>query len=198
MYNFFVTIILISTFFVLLLNRYKRNFDDILHAVTFACVKHDGQKRKYDGLPYITHPLAVARIVMNVYGNKEMIMASILHDTLEDTQTTYDELKEVFGKKVADMVAELTYTSKLSEGNRAKRKEIDRQHTAKASPEAKTVKLADLIHNSMSIVKEDKKFAKVYLREKEKLLEVLKEGDKELYKIALNQVKEGLKEVGKC
>lgn len=71
-------------------------------------------------------------------------------------------------------------------GNRKVRKEVDRQHIAKASPRAKTIKLADLIHNTENIVANDKGFAKVYLAEKRLLLEVLTEGDVTLWNRAKN------------
>jgi len=83
------------------------------------------------------------------------------------------------------LVEQLTDISGPSDGNRTTRKEIDRQHTSKSYPDAKTIKLADLIDNQFSIVKRDPNFAKVYLKEKGLLLEVLKEGDKTLYNMAL-------------
>ena len=67
---------------------------------------------------------------------------------------------------MAELVDDLTDVSKPQDGNRATRKELDRQHTAKASPDAKTIKLADLISNSRSIMKDDPNFAKVYMKEK--------------------------------
>jgi hypothetical protein len=87
----------------------------------------------------------------------------------------------------------LTDVSKPTDGNRAKRKNMDREHIAKASLQAKTIKLADLIDNTRSIVEHDPKFAKVYLTEKALLLEVLREGDSFLWsmahKILLNSTK---------
>ena len=82
------------------------------------------------------------------------------------------------------LVRDLTDVSKPEDGNRAVRKEIDRQHTAQASPQAKTIKLADLISNTVSIVEHDPKFARIYLKEKALLLEVLTEGDPTLYAMA--------------
>jgi hypothetical protein len=82
------------------------------------------------------------------------------------------------------LVEQLTDVSRPEDGNRAKRKAIDRAHTAKASPEAKTIKLADLIDNTRSIVELDPGFAKIYLVEKVLLLEVLQEGDAGLWEMA--------------
>lgn len=78
----------------------------------------------------------------------------------------------------------LTDVSKKEDGNRKQRKLIDRNQTAMASPEAKTIKLADLISNTKSIVQYDSSFAKVYMAEKRLLLQVLKEGNGNLYTMA--------------
>lgn len=172
--------------------------DKVLEGIIFAMNAHGDQKRKYTGEPYYYHPVDVMQIVLNYssHNTKDMLVAALLHDTLEDTETEYQEIFDKFGKEVADMVLDLTDISCPEDGNRATRKEIDRQHTAKASPEAKTIKLADLISNSKSIVEHDKEFAKVYIKEKELLLEVLKEGDPKLYKIAEYIVEYSKKELG--
>lgn len=155
-------------------------------AKEFATLWHGsiGQKRKYTGEPYINHPAAVVELVRSVPHTEEMLCAAWLHDTVEDTPCTLDEIERVFGFDVAALVEMLTDVSKPSDGNRKTRKAIDREHTSKASPEAKTIKLADLIDNSRSIVKHDPKFAKVYLAEKSLLLDVLREGDNSLMEIA--------------
>lgn len=155
-------------------------------ALVFAKAAHESikQRRKYTGDAYIEHPIAVAKIVQSVAHTEEMIAAALLHDTVEDTSITLDEIHRVFGIEVASLVEMLTDVSRASDGNRAVRKAIDREHTAKASSAAKTIKLADLIDNSRSIVEHDKKFAKVYLREKALLLEVLREGDRKLWDTA--------------
>jgi (p)ppGpp synthase/HD superfamily hydrolase len=164
----------------------------VFWAAIFAHNAHAkrNQKRKYTGENYIVHPLAVAQIVGEVTPDLEMIAAAILHDTLEDTDTTKEELQEQFGARVASLVEEVTDVSKPSDGNRTIRKELDRQHLAKVSPDAKTIKLADLIDNTKSIVQYDPSFAKVYLKEKKALLEVLKEGNQELWNRANAQVEE--------
>jgi (p)ppGpp synthase/HD superfamily hydrolase len=137
--------------------------------------------RKYTGEAYITHPAAVAELVRSVPHTEAMLAAAWLHDTVEDTGATFAEIELLVGSEVASLVEMLTDVSKLSDGNRATRKAIDLQHTAKATPAAKTIKLADLIDNTISIVAHDPKFAKVYLAEKAALLEVLREGDATLW-----------------
>ncbi len=149
--------------------------------IDFAFKAHYGQKRKYTKEPYINHPLSVAGIVSLVSDDYSIIAAAILHDTVEDTPVTINEISAWFGSRIAEIVGEVTDISKLSDGNRAIRKEIDRQHLSKASPEGQTIKLADLIHNTHSILEYDKKFAKVYMAEKRKLLEVLVRGNPALY-----------------
>lgn len=162
-------------------------------AKIFATAAHAaiGQKRKYTGEDYIVHPAEVATIVMSVPGRTdEMVAAAWLHDTVEDTEITILKIRDNFGEKVALLVAWLTDVSNLEDGNRAVRKEIDRRHTFCASAEAKTVKLADLISNTKSITEYDPNFAKVYMREKEALLNVLHEGDFNLWTQASRQIRD--------
>lgn len=163
---------------------------DLAPAMDFATKAHAGQVRKYTGERYIHHPIAVARLVASVTDDKNMIIAAILHDTVEDTDTTLDEIERLFGSDVASLVESLTDVSTPQDGLRHMRKEVDRLHTAKASPRAKTIKLADLIDNSRSIVERDPKFAKVYIGEKKRLLEVLTEGDPVLLAEAMRIVRE--------
>ena len=150
-------------------------------ALKLAIMAHDGQLRKYTNEPYILHPIAVAEIVNTVTLEKDMLRAAILHDTVEDTDVQLHQILNKFGSRVAEMVSDLTDISRVQDGNRAMRKKMDREHTANSHPDSKTIKLADLIHNTESIVQYDGHFAKVYMKEKQLLLEVLKEGDKRLF-----------------
>lgn len=155
-------------------------------AKTFAKQAHEAidQRRKYTNDPYIVHPASVAKLVASVTDDEAMICAAWLHDVVEDTPVTIEEIQAEFGEDVAQLVADLTDVSKPVDGNRKIRKEIDRGHTALASPRAKTIKLADLIDNSSSIAKYAPGFAKIYMQEKKALLAVLKEGDQTLYQMA--------------
>lgn len=141
-------------------------------------------RRKYTGEPYITHPEAVAEMVRGVPHTEAMLAAAWLHDTVEDTGTSLAEIREHFGDEVAALVEQLTDVSRPEDGSRAVRKAIDRTHSAAASPAAKTIKLADLIDNSKSILERDPAFARIYLEEKRLLLEVLREGDASLWATA--------------
>ncbi len=159
-------------------------------AKRFCKIAHGEQIRKYTGKPYWTHPFAVAEIVKSVTDNDDAIVAAILHDTVEDTQATILDIEFFFGNTVAELVAEVTDISTLTDGNRKIRKDTDREHLKKASYLGKTIKLADLIHNTGSIVECDKNFAKVYMREKQRLLEILLDGNKILLEKANNLVKD--------
>lgn len=163
----------------------------VMRAQAFAAGAHAAVKqvRKYTNLPYITHPEAVAKLVATVPHTEEMIAAALLHDVVEDTGVEIETIHHGFGGKVAVLVWELTDISKPSDGNRAIRKAIDRAHSANASPQGQTIKLADIIDNSATIEKYDPDFAKVFLEEKRLLLEVMTKGDPGLMKIALEQVR---------
>lgn len=159
------------------------------HARDFADRAHRAvnQTRKYTGEPYINHPTAVMRLLES--HSSEAVTdaqraAALLHDTVEDTEVTIAEIEQHFGAEVAELVGWLTDVSKPGDGPRRVRKAIDRAHTAGAPPAAKSIKLADLIHNAMDITEHDPNFARVWLREKGELLEVLKDGDPGLLKLA--------------
>ena len=160
----------------------------LANAMRFATVAHGEQKRKYTDEPYITHPLAVMKIVQEVPHTPEMLMAAVLHDVVEDTPVTVNQIEDEFGPVVAEMVNGLTDVSKPEDGNRAERKKLDREHLAEQSAEVQTIKLADLIHNTQSIQKHDPSFWKVYRKEKILLLDVLTKGDRTLMFQAQSQV----------
>jgi (p)ppGpp synthase/HD superfamily hydrolase len=153
----------------------------VTKALRFATDAHNGQVRKYTGEPYINHPVAVSKLVMSVTNNQHMIAAALLHDTVEDTPVTLRDIRREFGGLIETWVEDLTDISRPENGNRTVRKLIDLRHTARALPLAKTIKLADLIDNTNSIVSHDPKFAPIYMREKKALLAVLTLGDKILY-----------------
>jgi hypothetical protein len=160
--------------------------DLISRAKAYATSAHKriDQRRKYSNQPYQVHLEAVASILATVSDDEEMIAAAWLHDVVEDTPATLGDLQKEFGDSIAKLVEQLTDISRPSDGNRAKRKEIDRLHIAQASARAKTVKLADLIDNCQDISKHDPRFASVYLQEMSALLDVLGEGESLLYKQA--------------
>ncbi len=160
-------------------------------AKIFAHAAHAAveQKRNYTGDDYIVHPAEVAGIVDNVPGRTdEQVAAAWLHDTVEDTGVTIEQIEFMFGAKVAELVGWLTDVSKPEDGNRKTRKAIDRAHSAAAPGEAQTIKLADLLSNTRSITEYDPGFAKVYIMEKMLLLEVMVDGNSELFERCKRQV----------
>ena len=164
--------------------KHERSQALVDYAYRFTVKAHGEQKRKYTGEPYVNHCVEVAKLVQSVGGDIQMICAALLHDVIEDTPVTIEELIldcHGFRWGICDLVLWLTDVSKPEDGNRAARKALDRDHIAAAPAPAKTIKLADLISNSKSIVEHDPKFAKTYLAEKRLLLNVLKDGDHSLW-----------------
>jgi (p)ppGpp synthase/HD superfamily hydrolase len=172
---------------------------NVLRAVEFAVRAHGEQKRKYSNEPYILHCLEVARLVEEYGGTEAMIVAAILHDVAEDTPVTIVKIGAEFGFEVAVLVEELTDVSRPEDGNRAARKAIDCAHSARASAEGQTIKVADLISNSSSIVDNAPAFAKVYLVEKAALLVAMEKADRAIKQRAwevLREDQEKLSSVG--
>jgi guanosine-3',5'-bis(diphosphate) 3'-pyrophosphohydrolase len=119
----------------------------ILAATTFAAHKHREQRRKgADASPYINHPIAVANVRANEVGIVDPITlaAALLHDTIEDTDTSAAELKAAFGERVASIVVEVTDNKSLP---KQARKQLQIEHAAHLSKRAQLVKLADKICN---------------------------------------------------
>ena len=155
------------------------NSDLVKRATWFATLAHGEQKRKYSDEPYVTHPIAVARIIHTLSPpfakDCQVLAAAILHDVVEDTPATLDSIELFFGHSVADLVEQVTDISQLEDGNRAFRKAMDRGHLRMATPGGATIKVADLIHNAKSIIRDDKNFARVFIKEMKSTLPVLEE-----------------------
>jgi hypothetical protein len=152
----------------------KMNHPMVLSAIDFAREAHKEHFRKYTGEPYFNHLHEVAQTVSSVpHSTPEMISAAYLHDTVEDTSITLEDIESNFGSEVATYVENLTDVSKPEDGNRAFRKQLDLKHSAQAHPSAKTIKLADLISNLESIATNDPRFSKTYIPEMKNLLGVL-------------------------
>lgn len=164
----------------------------ITRAASYAGYAHGTvqQLRKYTKEQYIVHPEEVAYLVSLATRDEDVIAAAWLHDTIEDTPVEYGHICANFGKRIADLVLEVTDVSKPEDGNRAVRKAMDREHLANASADAQTIKLADLISNTYSITKYDPGFAKVYLAEKRALMSVLTKGNKRLREVCISILEE--------
>lgn len=168
----------------------------------FVKLKHGNQKRKYTDLPYHTHLLAVATLFSQydfMFGGIEI---ALCHDILEDTDCYIDEL-EVFMLSAGYTKAEIEFISGgiidltnvyTSESyptfNREKRKELEAERLSKIHFLSQSVKYCDLIDNTGSIVKYDPGFARKYLIEKERILDVMTAGNRKLYKLAVKTLQE--------
>lgn len=124
----------------------------LLQAISFSAKKHRFQRRKGgDAEPYINHPLEVANLISSVgkVNDYEILMAAVLHDTVEDTETTAAELTELFGKNVCQMVLEVTDDKSLP---KKERKQLQIEHAPHLSVGAKHVKLCDKISNVTDVL----------------------------------------------
>jgi GTP diphosphokinase / guanosine-3',5'-bis(diphosphate) 3'-diphosphatase len=122
-----------------------------LQALAFAAHKHRHQRRKdSEQTPYINHPITVANLLLNEAGitDEAVLIAALLHDTVEDTETTFEELEQHFGSLVRDLVAEVTDDRSLP---KAVRKQRQIEHAAQLSDRAQLVKFADKIANLRDI-----------------------------------------------
>jgi guanosine-3',5'-bis(diphosphate) 3'-pyrophosphohydrolase len=119
----------------------------LFDVLAFAADKHRAQRRKdKEASPYINHPIALADLLANEGGVEDPVTlcAALLHDTIEDTETTYAELRRLFGRPIADVVREVTDEKSF---DKALRKELQVKHAPHLSRRAKLVKLADKICN---------------------------------------------------
>ncbi len=132
-------------------------------AIGFAVNAHAGQMRKYTKEHYVSHPLAVAYMVSLYTADVNMIIASLLHDVIEDCGVTKEELAARFGDDVAYLVDGLTHVEDGS--NRASRKEKTNAKLASFDDRVKTIKIVDNLHNLGSVMKYDPKFAITYVKE---------------------------------
>lgn len=169
-----------------------------------------GQRRKYTNEPYLTHPLEVVSILLSQGIDDEVLLsAAVLHDVLEDCEG-WDEARihtalvllcppipeDVIGcvesanhpfSRIVQLVKELTEPEWV--GNRATRKAAEAQRLATISADAQTIKYADLISNTRSIVERDTSFAAVYMAEKAHMLKVMRDGHAGLRASAREAVK---------
>jgi (p)ppGpp synthase/HD superfamily hydrolase len=156
----------------------------------FAVAAHSAVKqvRKYTGEAYWHHPEEVVGILQQYPATDAMLAAAWLHDVVEDTGVTQDVIVAEFGTVIAGYVDWLTDKSTAEDGNRAVRKKKDADRLAQAPWEVQTIKYADLISNTKSIVEHDENFAKTYLKEKAYLLSVMYRGYDRLYERALENI----------
>ena len=124
----------------------------LMDATVFAAHKHRGQRRKdVEGTPYINHPIMVVNLLSNVgrITDIEVLQAGMLHDTVEDTDATAEEIEDRFGFAVRRLVMEVTDDKGLP---KEERKRLQIEHAPNLSPKAKVVKLADKIANLSDLI----------------------------------------------
>lgn len=128
------------------------SFKKLLTAAHYAAHQHRNQTRKgADEEPYIVHPLEVAKLLADVGGvtDPDVLIAAILHDTIEDTDSTKEDIQELFGERVCSIVLEVTDDKSLP---KERRKELQVEHAPHLTPEAKQLKMCDKISNITDIV----------------------------------------------
>jgi len=186
-----------EAFLIMNENLYLNNIDKVKN---IAIRLHGEQKRKYSGDPYYTHLFRVSDTVKEYGGDEYMIMAALLHDVLEDTPTTDEELilelenivDPQAARNIVNLVVELTdvYTKEnFPELNRRARKELEAQRLGEVSSRAQTIKYADLLDNGEDIMKNDPSFGRVYLKEKAQILKYMNQGDPILYSKCIDTIK---------
>ncbi len=159
----------------------------------FADHAHGDQMRKYTPERYIVHPVRVMETLQSYTDNITILAAALLHDVLEDTPVSKEEIytflttlmNDQTAQKTIELVIELTdvfIKNNYPNYNRRKRKSLEIDRAGKTSGEAQTIKYANILDNCGEIVKHDRHFAKVFLFECKKMLEVIDKGNPELYK----------------
>lgn len=167
----------------------------IARATLFADQAHDGQVRKFTGLPYISHTMEVMQIVRGVCSDDDVLAAAVLHDVIEDCGITYTDLAAEFNERVAYLVYQVTNTANEMDGDRETRAYINRTLLKDASADAQTIKLADIISNVSGVdiaLENDPVWTKLYLLEKREMLRVLSKGDRDLRSRAYALVERGI------
>lgn len=160
-------------------------------AAAFAELMHQGQARKYTGEPYIEHPMQVAYYVSRVTEDKDVLAAAWLHDVVEDTPATFEEISSQFGFSVSGMVRALSNLLKPEDGNREWRKEKYFKVIEASDADVQTIKVADFVSNTPSILMHDWSFARVYLKEYNEALDLFTKADPQLVSMARAQLQRG-------
>lgn len=174
----------------------------------FADRAHGTQMRKYTPERYIVHPIRVMETCRLYDARLPILAAALLHDVLEDTDTTEQEMlrfletvmDEQDAQKTLELVVEMTdvyVKSAYPQWNRRKRKQEELMRIEQTSPDAQTIKYADILDNSNEIIAHDPHFGPKYLHEVRAVLKLADKGNKELYKLALDTVNKNLEMVRK-
>jgi len=171
--------------------------------ITFADHAHGDQQRKYSKERYIVHPIRVMQTVQQYTNDLPVLAAALLHDVLEDTPVTLEEIRLFLKQHMSasdtertlDLVRDLTaiYTKKaFSRMNRRTRKQKEFDRLSRAKSEAQTIKYADVMDNVVDIMTHDPDFGRVFLTEAELLLAKIDRGNPVLYQRAKQTLKQCL------
>lgn len=146
----------------------------VIKAYNYSKEKHKGQKRRFSGLDYFTHPKFVAKVVSDLTDNPELTAAALLHDVVEDTDATITEISTLFGSIISLMVSELTSDDKDELFKKSKAEYLATKMIDMV-PGSLTIKLADRYHNVFFLEKDDVpvKFKKKYWSETKSILKIL-------------------------
>lgn len=169
----------------------------------FAAAAHEGQRRKFRDEPYINHPLRVMKLCSAYSQELPVLAAALLHDVLEDTAVTADQIQTFLiplmnttdTERTLQLVDELTdrfVKASYPGWNRRKRKSKEQERLSNTSAEAQTIKYADIIDNSTEFASAETDFAEVYLRECNALLKKMTKGNPELSRKAKDIVDQQL------
>jgi (p)ppGpp synthase/HD superfamily hydrolase len=177
--------------------------DDRERAIAVATFAHHGQRRKYCDVPYITHPLRVMERVADYsegdYGSThyhrlcshsihiDMICGAVLHDVLEDTHITKQQLDDLFCIYTVDYVVGMTNVSKQTGKPRAERKKMDRDRLAACSAYIQIIKMFDRLDNLDGLYEAPPGFARLFVQESRELIEAIGSADRHLAAIVLEK-----------
>ena len=167
-----------------------KDFNQYWNALNYAFKKYENLKRKSNNLPYIIHPIRVTLILKSIgfseLKNQDLMIAALLHDLIEDTNTTFDEIKSEFNEKIALIVNELSKPKDLN-------KEKWLETFSNASKVAKIIKMADRIDNLMDMTQWPLEKQKFYAKQGKIILENCRGANHKLASILLKQIKIYLK-----
>ncbi|UNC16165.1 HD domain-containing protein (plasmid) [Acidiphilium multivorum] len=138
------------------------------------------QMRRYVAEPYFAHPVRVAGTIAALGYGDHVVAAALLHDVVEDTPVTITDLELRFGGRVAGLVHWVTNVATSRDGDRAARASINLRHIAAGPSEAQTIKAADILDNTPSIISHDPSFAAVYVPEKIATLRAMTQADRRI------------------
>jgi (p)ppGpp synthase/HD superfamily hydrolase len=181
--------------------------DEVLKLVTaFARQAHGDQRRKFADEPYVNHLVRVMETCQQYSSDIAVLSAALLHDTLEDTGTSIVEIRNFLlpllgedkTERTVKLVEELTdvYTKKkYPQWNRRTRRTKETVRLSKTSPDAQTIKYADILDNSLDIHKAESDFTRVFLFECRDILKTIPAGDKALYQKAIETVQQCIEEL---